>query len=160
MPGVPLLDELMANAWCPMVGHSRGGWRYRWAAGVTRRANSALALGTDGSLDDLVASAEVFYGKRGVPATIQVTNTTRRRSKQNPAMRPSAEFSAVWRRDTGTDEESVIPTDCTTKLRVRGSPWVVRARMRPTRFQLLGFHAAAPSTTTVICFAAESSTGA
>lgn len=76
MPGVPLLDELMANAWRPMVSETRGGWRYRWTAGVTRRANSALALGTDGNFDDLVARAEVFYRARGVPATIQLTTAS------------------------------------------------------------------------------------
>lgn len=76
MPGVPLLDELMANAWHPMVSETRGGWRYRWTAGVTRRANSALALGTDKDLDGLVARAEVFYGARGVPATIQLTTAS------------------------------------------------------------------------------------
>jgi hypothetical protein len=59
---VPLLDELMANAWRPVVTETHGGWRYRWADGVTRRANSAFARGADGSVEELVARAETFYG--------------------------------------------------------------------------------------------------
>jgi N-acetylglutamate synthase len=76
MQGVPLLDELMANAWRPAVVETYGGWRYRWAEGVTRRANSALALGTGGSIEELVARAEAFYGKRGAPTLIQVSTAS------------------------------------------------------------------------------------
>lgn len=76
MPGVPLLDELMANAWRPVIAETHGGWRYRWANGVTRRANSALALVTDRSVEELVARAEAFYGERGAPTLIQVTTAS------------------------------------------------------------------------------------
>lgn len=76
MQGLPLLDELMANAWRPAVVETSGGWRYRWADGVTRRANSALALGTSGSVGELVARADAFYGKRGAPTLIQVTTAS------------------------------------------------------------------------------------
>lgn len=76
MSGVALLDELMANAWRPRVAETYGGWRYRWADGVTRRANSALALGADGSLGDLVERAEAFYGERGAPSRIQVSTAS------------------------------------------------------------------------------------
>lgn len=76
MPGVPLLDELMANAWRPVVAEVHNGWRYRWANGVTRRANSALALRTNARVEDLVARAEAFYGERGAPTFIQVTTAS------------------------------------------------------------------------------------
>lgn len=76
MQGEPLLDELMANAWRPAVVESYGGWRYRWADGVTRRANSALAMGANGSVAELVARAEAFYGKRRVRTLIQVTTAS------------------------------------------------------------------------------------
>jgi ribosomal protein S18 acetylase RimI-like enzyme len=76
MQGVPLLDEFMANAWRPAVVETYGGWRYRWAGGVTRRANSALALGANGSVAELVARAEAFYGKRAAPTLIQVTTAS------------------------------------------------------------------------------------
>ncbi len=76
MRGLPLLDELMANAWRPVVVETRGGWRYRWAEGVTRRANSALAVGAGRSVEELVSRAESFYDERGVPARIQVTTAS------------------------------------------------------------------------------------
>ena len=76
MEGVPLLDELMANAWPPVVVETESGWRYRWAEGVTRRANSVLATATDGSVGDLVARAEAFYGERGAPPLIQVSTAS------------------------------------------------------------------------------------
>lgn len=72
----PLIDELMANAWRPMVVETYGGWRYRWADGVTRRANSALALNSDSSVSDLVDRAEAFYAERGAPAMIQVSTAS------------------------------------------------------------------------------------
>jgi GNAT superfamily N-acetyltransferase len=71
-----LLDELLANAWRPMVVEAFGGWRYRWANGVTRRANSALAVDTDVALSDLVERAEAFYAERGAPTMIQVSTVS------------------------------------------------------------------------------------
>ena len=72
----PVLDELMANAWRPMVVETYGGWRYRWAGGMTRRANSALAVGTDASLPELVDRAEAFYAARAAPTLIQVSTAS------------------------------------------------------------------------------------
>jgi GNAT superfamily N-acetyltransferase len=68
-----LLDELMANAWRPKVVETYGGWRYRWADGVTRRANSALAVRADARVGELVDRATAFYGQRGAPTLIQVS---------------------------------------------------------------------------------------
>lgn len=76
MSGPAVLDELMANAWPPRVVEAYGGWRYRWADGVTRRANSALALGAAGRVEDLVEHAEAFYGRRGAPPRIQVSTAS------------------------------------------------------------------------------------
>jgi len=76
MQGSPPLDELMANAWRPVLEEARGGWRYRWADGVTRRANSVLALGADGNVEELVDYAEAFYGQRGAPTLIQVSTAS------------------------------------------------------------------------------------
>ena len=66
----------MANAWRPMVEETQGGWRYRWAAGVSRRANSALARDGSGSLPELVDHAESFYGKRDAPSRIHVSTAS------------------------------------------------------------------------------------
>lgn len=71
-----MLDELLTNAWRPMVVETLGGWRYRWANGVTRRANSALALDADAALSDLVERAEAFYAERGAPTMIQVSTAS------------------------------------------------------------------------------------
>jgi len=76
MHGGPLLDELMANAWHPLTEEVHGGWRYRWSHGVTRRANSALAFGMTDAVEDLVARAEDFYGRRGAPTLVQVSTAS------------------------------------------------------------------------------------
>jgi N-acetylglutamate synthase len=64
MNPLSVLDELMANAWPPAEETRRRGWRYRWSSGVTRRANSALAIGADDDVPDLVAEGEEFYRRR------------------------------------------------------------------------------------------------
>ncbi len=76
MQGMPLLDELMANAWRPRVVETHRGWRYRWADGVTRRANSVLAAGADGDTRGLVDLAEAFYRERHAPSLIQVSTAS------------------------------------------------------------------------------------
>jgi N-acetylglutamate synthase len=74
--GVPLLDELMADAWPPIVEERFGGWRFRWADGVTRRANSVLAVRTDEHIADLVDRAEAFHAQRGAPTLILVSSAS------------------------------------------------------------------------------------
>lgn len=76
MQAEPLLDELMANAWRPLIEEVHHGWRYRWTNGLTRRANSALAVATTEPVEDLVARAEDFYGRRGAPTLIQVSSAS------------------------------------------------------------------------------------
>lgn len=76
MQGAALLDELMANAWRPLTEEVRGGWRFRWTQGVTRRANSVLAIGTAEPAEDLVAHAEDFYGQRDATTLVQVTTAS------------------------------------------------------------------------------------
>lgn len=76
MGGLPLLDELMANAWPPLVVERRHGWRFRWTSGVTRRANSALAVGGDGHIAELMKAAESFYERHASPCLIQVTGAS------------------------------------------------------------------------------------
>ena len=75
VPGLPLLDELIANAWPPAHLERVGGWRLRWTNGVTRRANSALTTGGV-DLDALVVAAEAFYGARGATARFQVSSAS------------------------------------------------------------------------------------
>lgn len=60
-----VLDQLLADAWPPPVVERRGAWRYRWADGATRRANSALAVGGAAAVARLVGETEAFYRARG-----------------------------------------------------------------------------------------------
>lgn len=72
-----MLDTLMANAWPALVDEEHAGWRFRWTRGVTRRANSAWALGGDAdTLDDLITHAEMFFGDREAPARILVSTAS------------------------------------------------------------------------------------
>lgn len=63
----------MANAWPPQVVERVGSWRYRWAGGVTRRANSVLAVGDAGPIDGLIDRAERFYRERHARPRFQVS---------------------------------------------------------------------------------------
>lgn len=76
MQGLPLLDQLIANAWPAAVEEVHGGWRFRYAHGVTRRANSALAVDSDGSVDELLDRAEAFYRERQAPTLFQVSTAS------------------------------------------------------------------------------------
>ena len=76
MQGAALLDELMANAWRPARVETFGGWRYRWADGVTRRANSVLALDAGGDTSELIDFADTFYRQRGAPTLLQVSDAS------------------------------------------------------------------------------------
>ncbi len=71
-----MLDVLMANAWPPAVVEIHGSWRYRWAHGVTRRANSVLALGDEVPTGDLIKEAASLYRARGAPTLIQVSTAS------------------------------------------------------------------------------------
>jgi GNAT superfamily N-acetyltransferase len=70
-----LSQELSANALGQLVTQVVGGWRLRFSAGYTRRANSVLPGGDDGSLDldGRIAEAERFYARRGLPARFQLS---------------------------------------------------------------------------------------
>jgi N-acetylglutamate synthase len=71
-----LLDELVAIAWPPGELSVAGGWRFQWASGVTRRANSALAVGNAARMEELVAFGEEFYESRGGPSRFRVSNAS------------------------------------------------------------------------------------
>ena len=65
-----LLERLAADAWPPLEQVEVDGWRLRAAGGVTRRANSALPLSPARPLEAVVD----FYGARGLPALVQVSD--------------------------------------------------------------------------------------
>ncbi|MEV8452853.1 GNAT family N-acetyltransferase [Streptomyces sp. NPDC052095] len=62
-----------ARAWQPVESERLGDWRLRSAHGFTRRANSVLPLGDPGRpLDDALGHVRQWYGRRGLPAYVQV----------------------------------------------------------------------------------------
>jgi N-acetylglutamate synthase len=76
---VHLIEELAANAWPAPVTQVVGGWRLRFAWGVTRRANSVLANDHhDGPrLAERMELVEAFYARRGQPARYQISPASR-----------------------------------------------------------------------------------
>ena len=65
-----LLERLAADAWPPLEQVEVDGWRLRAAAGVTRRANSALPLSSSLPVEAVVA----FYRARDLPPLVQVSD--------------------------------------------------------------------------------------
>jgi N-acetylglutamate synthase len=111
--GVALLDTLIANAWPAVEDENHDGWRYRWAEGATRRANSALALGSNGNIVDLVAGAEAFYRRRNAPTTVQVSTASAPQELPTYLLsrgyRPTAR-TLVQSAETSEVLERVLPT--------------------------------------------------
>ncbi|NUR82521.1 MAG: GNAT family N-acetyltransferase [Nonomuraea sp.] len=61
-------DVLIHEAWPAYEQERAGGWILRYAGGVTKRANSVLALEGPGDL----AAAEAFYAARGLPCAFSM----------------------------------------------------------------------------------------
>ncbi|MEU5862827.1 GNAT family N-acetyltransferase [Nonomuraea sp. NPDC047529] len=59
------VDLLVHQAWPAYEQRSHDGWVLRSAGGVTKRANSVLALHAPADLDAAIGAAEAFYGERG-----------------------------------------------------------------------------------------------
>ncbi|WP_237109306.1 N-acetyltransferase [Nonomuraea sp. MG754425] len=58
-------DRLVDEAWPAYEQHVHDGWVFRHAGGVTKRANSVLAVNRPADLDGAIRAAEAFYGERG-----------------------------------------------------------------------------------------------
>ena len=69
------LETIAANAWPAAEIVELDGWRLRFAAGVTRRANSVWPNAAAGALtlDAKIAAAEAFYAGHGQPAIFQIS---------------------------------------------------------------------------------------
>ncbi|MGI8331509.1 GNAT family N-acetyltransferase [Actinomadura scrupuli] len=70
-------DELVDGAWPAAYAEPIGGWRARYAEGVTKRANSVLCTGDPGEVTTAIEAAERFYAGRGLPAVFQVSGAAR-----------------------------------------------------------------------------------
>ncbi|MEO3855086.1 GNAT family N-acetyltransferase [Acrocarpospora sp. B8E8] len=66
-----IFDRLVHEAWPAPEQVSAGSWIYRYAAGVTKRANSVLPLGGTGSWSR-VDDAERFYRGLGRPSVFAI----------------------------------------------------------------------------------------
>ena len=75
LPLIRTLEMLSANAWPPAEAVALAGWRLRFTAGVTRRANSVWPNGlhTEPAVDDLLNEVEAFYAERKQPARFQLS---------------------------------------------------------------------------------------
>jgi arginase len=70
-----VIAELEARAfaaWPAAEVEPLGAWRLRATSGVTRRANSAWAVGDAGPLEAAIARVEAFYAARDLPAVFQI----------------------------------------------------------------------------------------
>jgi ribosomal protein S18 acetylase RimI-like enzyme len=71
---ISLLEQLSANAWPAAVNQLLDGWVLRYASGVSRRANSVLALaGGEAEFEARVQVVEEFYARRGLPARFHLS---------------------------------------------------------------------------------------
>lgn len=71
---ISLLEQLSANAWPAAVNQWLDGWLLRYADGVSRRANSVLALsGEEGAFEERLRAVEEFYSRRGLPARFHLS---------------------------------------------------------------------------------------
>ena len=69
------LETLAANAWPAAEVAALAGWRLRYTAGVTRRANSVWPNGTTGAMGvaEKLLAAEAFYQERKLPTRYQIS---------------------------------------------------------------------------------------
>ena len=86
-----------------------GGWRFRWTSGVTRRANSALPVGNEARMEELVAFGEEFYRSRGAPAKFLVS----------AASAPSGLVDHLQRRGYRAHDRTLVMTIDTAQLLAR-----------------------------------------
>ncbi|WP_214320454.1 GNAT family N-acetyltransferase [Nonomuraea sediminis] len=61
-------DSLIDEAWPAFERERSRGWTFRYAGGVTKRANSVLPLGERGDVE----AAEAFYAARGLPCAFSM----------------------------------------------------------------------------------------
>lgn len=65
-------DLLLDQAWPAYHRENAESWTFRFADGVTSRANSVLPWGTPDDPDALIARAEKFYADRGLACTFSM----------------------------------------------------------------------------------------
>ena len=69
------LEQLIAATWLPKESEMIGGWLFRADIGITKRANSALALNSDKSefqIDEQIDELVKWYRQRNLTPTINL----------------------------------------------------------------------------------------
>ncbi|HUZ21055.1 MAG TPA: GNAT family N-acetyltransferase [Acidimicrobiales bacterium] len=119
-----VLDELMAHAWPPATEQVVGGWRCRWAWGLTRRANFVLTIGAPADLEGCIGLAEAFYAGRELPVRFQVSSASSPRGLD-------AALCARGYREEAPTRMCVADAAALAATGERGS-WRVEAHARPS----------------------------
>ncbi|MGH3390190.1 MAG: GNAT family N-acetyltransferase [Actinomadura sp.] len=70
-------DRLVDEAWPATYVENVGGWRLRFADGVTKRANSVWPAAEPGGIDGAITAVEHFYAERGLPAVFSLSAEAR-----------------------------------------------------------------------------------
>lgn len=96
------LDRRAADCWPPFSQGILEGWLLRFSEGVSRRANSVLALeeSGDSALDLRVDAAEKFYRQRGLPCRFQISG----------AVQPRGLDAELERRGYGIEARTLVMT--------------------------------------------------
>lgn len=66
------VDLLVHEAWPAYEQRPHDGWLLRYAGGVTKRANSVLAVNRPADLDGAIRAAEAFYAEREQPCVFSI----------------------------------------------------------------------------------------
>lgn len=70
-------DRLVDEAWPAPNAEDLGGWRLRFARGVTKRANSVWPAGEQADVGAAIDAAERRYSARGLPTVFSVSANAR-----------------------------------------------------------------------------------
>jgi ribosomal protein S18 acetylase RimI-like enzyme len=70
-------DRLVDEAWPAPYVEDIGGWRLRYADGVTKRANSVWPVAEPADAGGAIAAVERFYAERGLPAVFSLSAESR-----------------------------------------------------------------------------------
>ncbi|MFG3339199.1 GNAT family N-acetyltransferase [Glycomyces sp. NPDC048151] len=130
------LERSLAATWPAPDSEEVGGWLARYAEGVSRRANSVLALtAPEGGTDAAVAAVEAWYASRGARPLIALAGPVTKRLEDELAARgwePEGRTAVMTKPldDSAYEGEAVVvdaPSAALLEQTGRGNPGVVAA---------------------------------
>ena len=124
MDRVQEIERLALNAWPASVGESMDGWWVRYAAGVTRRANSVWPNVWHGTVSvvELFDRVEDFYHARGEPARYQICPAMLPAELDDRLAQRSYRATARTAVQTATLEAILVQPDAVEQLQVEIMP--------------------------------------